>query len=162
MSRFASSKRALGICDNCGFQYRLNELKETIVRGRPTNLLFCPECWGPDHPQNELGRFKVVDPQALQNPRPDSAELRDSRNFQWGWDPVGGGSDDSLTKNNLKALASIGSVTITVAINPSTVTISGAGIEATGYVNGVTVNNPPSFDSSTVTLDSTTDTFDEG
>lgn len=37
-----------------------------------TGLLVCPECWDEDHPQNQLGRFPVDDPQALRNPRPDS------------------------------------------------------------------------------------------
>ena len=35
-----------------------------------TGLLVCSECWDPDQPQNQLGRFPVSDPQALRNPRP--------------------------------------------------------------------------------------------
>jgi|TARA_Y100000389_G_C17036141_1_gene305840 hypothetical protein len=113
--QFASSQRALGICDVCGFQYRLRELKSLTERGRVTNVLACPECWNPDNPQNELGMYPVNDPQAIQNPRPDFAELNSSRNVQWGWDPVGGGSDEALSQpNNLKALTSVGDITITI------------------------------------------------
>ena len=35
-----------------------------------TGLLVCGECWDPDQPQLQLGRFPVSDPQALRNPRP--------------------------------------------------------------------------------------------
>ena len=163
MGRFASSARAIAICDVCGFQYQLNELRETTVRGRRTNILACTECWEPDHPQNELGRFPVDDPQAIQNPRPDFAELNASRNFQWGWNPVGGSSDDTLAPNNLKALSSVGSVTVIVAASSDTVNVTG--IMVTSSVGSVTVTgatSAPSFDSTSVTLDSTTDTFDEG
>jgi|TARA_R100000149_G_C5873231_1_gene137021 hypothetical protein len=147
MGRFASSARAIAICDVCGFQYQLNELRETTVRGRRTNILACTECWEPDHPQNELGRFPVDDPQAIQNPRPDFAELNASRNFQWGWNPVGGGSDDTLAPNNLKAIASIGSVTVSVVKDDSTANVTG--IQATTEIGSVivggtivTVDNP--------------------
>lgn len=161
MSRFASSARAIAICDVCGFQYKLNELRTTTVRGRKTNILACTECWEPDHPQNELGMYPVHDPQAIQNPRPDFAELVSSRSFQWGWNPVGGGSDDSLTPNNLKALASVGVVTIVTDTSLNGVSLTG--VLATSSVGSVTITGAiPSFDSTAVTLDSTTDTFDEG
>jgi hypothetical protein len=58
-----------------GFSTSLRELKELIVKGNKTNIKACPECWNPDQPQNKLGEFPVEDPQALRNPRPDSAEL---------------------------------------------------------------------------------------
>ena len=70
---YASGKRAWGICDRCGFQYRLRRLKTETVQGRPNNLLVCPTCWDPDHPQNWQGVYPVYDPQALRNPRPDNA-----------------------------------------------------------------------------------------
>jgi len=77
--RFASGKKALGICDVCGFQYLLKELKNVYTKGRNTNVKACSECWDPDHPQLRLGEFPVDDPQALRDPRPDSAELAASR-----------------------------------------------------------------------------------
>lgn len=78
-SRFASSKKALAECDICGFRYYLRELRSLIVRGSDTNIKACPECWSPDHPQNELGRYPVHDPQAIKNPRPDFAGYPASR-----------------------------------------------------------------------------------
>lgn len=79
MSQFASNKRALGICDRCGFRYKLRQLRELTVKDRHTKLKVCPTCWEPDHPQLKLGSFPIYDPQALHDARPDSAELAASR-----------------------------------------------------------------------------------
>jgi len=111
--RFASSQNALGICDVCGFSYRLRELKNLIEKGRNTNIKACPECWSPDHPQLRLGEYPVNDPQALRDPRPDFAELAESRGIQFGWDPVGLDNPFSLTPNDLIGTAHLGSVTVT-------------------------------------------------
>ena len=78
-NRFASSQRALGICDVCGFQYKLRELRNVFVKRRDTNIKACPECWDPDQPQLQLGEYPVDDPQSIRNPRPDSAEYAQSR-----------------------------------------------------------------------------------
>jgi len=78
-TQFASSQKALGVCDVCGFTYRLRELRNLIVKGRDTNTKACPECWNPDQPQLKLGEFPVHDPQALRNPRPDSNQYAQSR-----------------------------------------------------------------------------------
>ena len=72
MAKFASGKHALGICDRCSWTYKLSELKEEIVRMRPTGMLVCPTCFDQDHPQNMQGMYPVDDPQALRNPRPDT------------------------------------------------------------------------------------------
>lgn len=77
--RFASNKRAIALCDVCGFQYKLKELRNLIVKGRDTNVKACQECWDPDHPQLHLGEYPVDDPQALRDPRPDNAEYAQSR-----------------------------------------------------------------------------------
>jgi len=79
MSRFASGKKSLAICDICGFQYKLRELRGLIVKGRNSNLMACPECWNPDQPQLSLGTFPVNDPQAIRNPRPDYNQYAQSR-----------------------------------------------------------------------------------
>jgi hypothetical protein len=78
-TQFASSQKALGVCDVCGFTYRLRELRNLIEKGRDTNLKACRECWSPDHPQLKLGEFPVHDPQALRDPRPDSNQYAQSR-----------------------------------------------------------------------------------
>lgn len=73
MSKYATGKYAIGLCDICGFQYKLTDLRMPSVRGRPTGLLSCPTCFDPDHPQNFLGLVKVNDPQAVKDARPDPA-----------------------------------------------------------------------------------------
>jgi hypothetical protein len=124
-NRFASGKNAISECDRCGQRFKLKVLKTEIIKLKNYNLLVCPECWDPDHPQLQLGMYPVDDPQALRNPRPDrsyvvSGLLADgysgggSRVFQWGWNPVGGASsfDAALTPNNLNLVVQLGTVTV--------------------------------------------------
>lgn len=127
-NRYASNKIAIAICDRCGFQFRLRELRTLVIKTKQVNLLVCNECWEPDQPQLQLGMYPVDDPQALRNPRKDntyrqSGQLADgsigegSRNIQWGWAPVGGARefDTALTPNNLVALGQVGTVTVTTS-----------------------------------------------
>lgn len=120
-NRFASGKKAIAICDRCGFRFRLRELKELVVKTKKTNLLVCSTCWDPDHPQLQLGMYPVDDPQALRNPRTDNTYLQSgvladgsigegSRDIQWGWNPVGGGNNivNGGTPNSLVANSFIG------------------------------------------------------
>lgn len=124
-NRYASNKIAIAICDRCGFQFRLRELRTLIVKTKQINMLVCNECWEPDQPQLQLGMYPVDDPQALRNPRRDNTYLQSgmladgsvgegSRNIQWGWNPVGGsrGFDDALTPNNLVGQGQVGNVTV--------------------------------------------------
>jgi hypothetical protein len=126
-NRFAAGKRAISECDRCGQRFLLKLLKTEIIKTKKYDLLVCPECWDPDHPQLQLGMWPVDDPQALRNPRPDrsyviSGLLADgesgggSRIFQWGWNPVGGssGADAYLTPNVLAMAVQIGTVTVAV------------------------------------------------
>jgi hypothetical protein len=71
---FANGKRALGICDRCGFRFLLNTLKSPSIRGIKQNTRLCDTCFDPDHPQNFQGMKPVYDPQALRNARPDVPE----------------------------------------------------------------------------------------
>lgn len=113
MARYTSAVNALGICDVCGFQYRLRQLKNLVRKGQPTNVKACPECWNPDHPQLHLGEFVIEDPQAVRDPRPDAAELEASRDIQWGWNPVGFRNPNAQTPDNLESSGSVGTVTVT-------------------------------------------------
>jgi len=114
------------MCDICGFQFKLKELKTQIVKTKPVNDRVCKECWSPDHPQLQLGMYPVDDPQALRNPRNDSTYITaglnvngnltgGSRDIQWGWRPVGGASnfDVGLTPNYLSATTFVGTVVVT-------------------------------------------------
>ncbi len=127
-NRFASGKNAIAICDRCGFQFKLTELRTEIIKTKQYNALVCNECWDPDHPQLQLGMYPVDDPQALRNPRRDttyytSGILTDgsrgegSRVIQWGWNPVGGARlfDDGMTPNDLVATGNVGTVTVVTA-----------------------------------------------
>ena len=115
--RFASARKAIALCDVCGFEYRLKELRNLVAKGRDTNIKACPECWNPDQPQNKLGEYPVDDPQAIRDPRVDTslgvAGPYSSRGIQWGWSPVGGGFDPyNLTPNALIMTGGIGQVTV--------------------------------------------------
>lgn len=124
-NRFASGKRSIAECDRCGQQYKLKKLKTEIIKTKQYQLLVCPECWDPDHPQLLLGMFPVDDPQAVRNPRKDTTYYVSgttvdgslgggSRVIQWGWNPVGGSRlfDDPLTPNDLVAQGNVGTVTV--------------------------------------------------
>ena len=75
---FASGKNSHGFCDRCGFRVKLSLMKKISVNEKLTNIKVCPTCWEPDHPQYRIGRVDMSDPQALRDPRPDTA-LEDSR-----------------------------------------------------------------------------------
>ena len=137
-NRFASGKYAISECDRCGQRFKLKVLKREIIKTKNYDLLVCPECWDPDHPQLQLGMYPVDDPQALRNPRPDRSYVLSgpdglqtnvnggatqsgygtvqggSRIFQWGWNPVGGSEafDAALTPNNLNLVVQLGTVTV--------------------------------------------------
>ena len=137
-NRFASGKWAIAECDRCGQRYKLKELKKQVLKTKTYNLLVCPTCWDPDHPQLQLGMYPVDDPQALRDPRKDLSYYQSgatglqitnipstsvdsdgvpaegSRIIQWGWYPVGGAqaNDAGLTPNALTSAGVVGSVTI--------------------------------------------------
>lgn len=87
-SSYSAGKKALGICDRCGFRCQLKRMRSEIVDSRPKNNLVCPDCYDGDHPQWKAGRRLLSDPQSLRNPRPDTA-LKDSRSMG-GFNPVVG------------------------------------------------------------------------
>ena len=124
-NQFASGKNAIAICDRCGVQYKLTELRYEIVKTKRTSSLVCRDCFDPDHPQLQLGMWPVNDPQALRNARPDSTYriagvgadgqlTGGSRVFQWGWNPVGGSRfyDASMTPNALVLSVEVGTVQV--------------------------------------------------
>lgn len=140
-NRFASGKNAIAQCDRCNFRFKLKYLRKEIIKTKNYNLLVCPQCWDPDHPQLQLGMYPVDDPQGIRDPRPDISYYQSgntglqivptvstaensvglpsegSRTYQWGWNPVGGarGFDTSLTPNDLVLSVQIGTVTIQTA-----------------------------------------------
>jgi hypothetical protein len=124
-TKYASGKHAIAECDRCGEYYKLRELKKLVIKTKQVNILVCPECWDPDHPQLHLGMYPVNDPQAIREPRVDTTYVVSgigvngsagggSRVIQWGWNPVGGsrGFDALLTPNLLTAQGQVGIVAI--------------------------------------------------
>lgn len=124
-NRFASGKKAIAECDICGQRYKLRQLKKLTIKTKNTNILACPECWNPDHPQLQLGMYPVDDPQALRNPRPDNSYYQSgpnvngnpsegSRIIEWGWNPVGLNNPLGLSglPNTLLARGNVGTVTV--------------------------------------------------
>lgn len=86
MKTFASGKFALQICDRCGRRVKYGELRNQVVNLRPTDLMVCDECLDQDHPQLQVGRIRVDDPQSLRDQKSEDYEL--SRG-EFGWRPVG-------------------------------------------------------------------------
>lgn len=124
-NRFANGNRAIAECDRCGQRYKLKQLKPLVIKTKQVNIMVCPECWEPDHPQLQLGMYPVDDPQALRNPRRDNSYTQSgvtdigtlgegSRIIEWGWNPVGGASLEmaALVPNSLVAKAYVGQVTV--------------------------------------------------
>ena len=146
---YASGKHAYGICDRTGFRYPLEDLIYEFQDGHRTGFRVGRDVVDPDQPQNFLGRIRVVDPQSLLNPRPDVSPGRGL----FGWNPVG--------HPLVHLTGQVGAVAIVVPISESDAV---TGVVAFGSVGTVSVlaGTAPRFDSTSVTLDSTTDTFDEG
>lgn len=103
MPPFARGSRALGICDRTGFRYKLSELVYETKNGKRTGLRVGKDVADGDHPQNFLGRLRIVDPRALRDPRPENFAL--SRGF-FGWKPVG--------HPDVKLRGEVGTVTVVI------------------------------------------------
>ena len=136
-SKFASGKYAIAECDRCAQRYMLKELKKEVIKTKLYQIKVCPACWDPDQPQLSLGLYPVNDPQAVREPRPDVSYLQSGNNglqtdvnggntpegfgnpdmgsrvFQWGYNPVGGGSNWPQTPNDLVSGVVLGTVTVT-------------------------------------------------
>ena len=141
-------KYAYGFCDRSGFRYDLHDLVYEFRNGVRNGLRVGKDMVDQDHPQNFLGRIKINDPQSLRNPRPDTALLA-SRAIV-GFDPVGNPA--------VIATGSVGRVSVSISETDANLI---TGVSATGAVGSATVSVADRFDSTSVTLDSTSQTFDE-
>ena len=83
---YAVGKKALGICDRCGFTYKLSELKYEVQDQKRTGSRVCTSCLDPDHPQFRLGEVDTSDSIGLFNPRPDT-NRKDFASY-YGFNPV--------------------------------------------------------------------------
>ena len=66
---YALGKFARALCDRCGFEYKLSELREEW-----TGSKVCSQCYEPKHPQLEP-LTATADPEALYKPRPNNLSL---------------------------------------------------------------------------------------
>ena len=156
MSKFATGKHAFGISDRSGFRYRLKDMRKEW-----NGLLVGRDEWEEKHPQLQPLRA-VPDPQALRDPRPEQ-NLDEQRDIQYGYDPVGFRDIPGITPaNNLVAQGEVGTVTVTIS-DTGNETVNATGLAGTSAVGSVTVvDDAATFDSTSITLDSTSQTFDEG
>ena len=153
---YASGRHAYGISDRSGRRYRLRDMKTEW-----TGAKVGPDEFEPKHPQLFPPRA-FPDPQALRDPRPES-ELTEQRSIQHGYNPVGFQDIPGITPpNNLVAEGEVGTVTVTIS-DTGNETVNVTGLAATSAVGSVTVvDDAATFDSTSITLDSTSQTFDEG
>ena len=153
---YASGRHAYGISDRSGRRYRLRDMKTEW-----TGAKVGPDEFEPKHPQLFPPRA-FPDPQALRDPRPEN-ELTEQRSIQHGYNPVGFQDIPGVTPpNNLVAQGEVGTVTITIS-DTGNETVNVTGLAATSAVGSVTVvDDATTFDSTSITLDSTSQTFDEG
>ena len=153
---YASGRHAYGISDRSGRRYRLRDMKTEW-----TGAKVGPDEFEPKHPQLFPPRA-FPDPQALRDPRPES-ELTEQRSIQHGYNPVGFQDIPGVTPpNNLVAEGEVGTVTVTIS-DTGNETVNATGLAGTSAVGSVTVvDDAATFDSTSITLDSTSQTFDEG
>ena len=83
---YAAGKKAIGICDRCGFTYKLKDLKYEVQDQKKTGSRICPSCIDPDQPQYRVGEVDTSDNISLYNPRPDSGEVASTSYF--GFNPL--------------------------------------------------------------------------
>mgnify|MGYP001294209521 CR=1 FL=1 len=108
---YAAGKKALGLCDRCGFSYKLKDLKYEIQDKVRNGLRVCNDCFDPDQPQYRVGELNTSDPQALFNPRTDSGEVESTS--YGAFDPIGGGVDVfGSSTMGLKIEGKVGNITV--------------------------------------------------
>ena len=126
---YAVGKKALGICDRCGFTVKLKDLKYEVRDSSRTGFRVCTNCLDEDHPQLKID-VDTSENISLFNPRPDTGE-QDSTTY-FGFNPVtstgivlqaklgtakvqtvvqGGASNTPFTVSGLGTTATLGSVT---------------------------------------------------
>tara|TARA_R100001510_G_scaffold53993_1_gene56161 strand:- start:2442 stop:2894 length:453 start_codon:yes stop_codon:yes gene_type:complete len=150
MARYASGKDAYGISDRSGFRYRLRDMK-TEWNGMKVGF----DEYEEKHPQLEPRR-RVVDPQALRDPRPENNKIPTTVSL-----PVF--STETLRYvTPVFMTGKIGNVTFSGAVVTPTQPTGVSVLMGLGSVTVSTSVSASTFDSTSVTLDSSNKTFDEG
>jgi hypothetical protein len=151
---YAQGKKALGICDRCGFTYKLSELKYEIEDSIRNGLRVCSSCFDPDQPQLKVGELQTSDPQSLFNPRTDTGEI-DSTTY-YGFNPV--------SSTGMVIRASLGEITLEGVVagsptpspspspSPSPDTATPTAVTGTTGLGSVTATGASSITTYTVTV----------
>jgi len=136
---YASGKYAIAVCDRCGFEYKLSQLKEEW-NGAKT----CRDCFDPKHPQLEPLPH-VSDPEALYKPRPNT-DVGVGEGFvvvTYTDIKKGNCMDPNIIGSNFKVdgiTGSVGSPSITANEVTITPTAEPTGVSATASLGSVTVS----------------------
>ena len=78
MAQYAEGQKAIGSCDVCSFEYKLNELVPQVVAMRKTSYLVCESCFDIDNPQSFPSEAPLKRSDILSHIAPD-AGLAESR-----------------------------------------------------------------------------------
>jgi|TARA_R100001510_G_scaffold34570_1_gene31062 hypothetical protein len=152
MARFATGKDAYGISDRSGFRYRLREMR-TEWNGFKVG----PDEYEPKHPQLEPIKH-FPDAEALRDPRPDTNNII-SVDVKF---PTFNTTTLEFIPMPFMASA-VGSFVVTGTSPGSPTVVAITGVAATSAVGSLSASTIYStFDSTSVTLDSSNKTFDEG
>jgi len=164
MPNQATGKFSYGICDYCGQRFRHLDLRKNWK-----GFMVCPDDYEPKEPQIEPLNFRG-DAIAISDPRPDRTEPvivfvgtpADSAFQSIGTADGGTNMQPFPLQRAVEGVGEIGTVTLTTSATGN-LTLTSPSVSATGSVGSVSVSTvAPRFDSTLITLDSTTDTFDEG
>jgi|TARA_X000001388_G_scaffold56856_1_gene42097 hypothetical protein len=151
---YATGKFARALCDRCGFEYKLNELKEEW-NGAKT----CHSCYETKHPQLEPPKAKS-DPEALYKPRPNN-DVEGGEGFivvSYKNSTATNYLDENILGSNFQGVtstASVGSVTTTENVPSNRAVPDGvSGTSALGSVSvtGTTVNETLTGQAGTLSL----------
>tara|TARA_Y100001937_G_scaffold42494_1_gene60192 strand:- start:2237 stop:3466 length:1230 start_codon:yes stop_codon:yes gene_type:complete len=149
---YAVGKFAKALCDRCGFEYKLHELREEW-----NNLKTCPSCFEPKAPQIDP-RPVVVDPEALYKPRPNNdKEVGEGFVVVTYSDITKGNSmDPNIVGTNFQGVACVGSLgqVSTTQDIPSNVAVLD-GLSATSNLGTVSVTGNITTDVTVTGLGST-------
>lgn len=166
MPKFASGKNSYAISDRSGFRYRYKDMRKEW-----TGALVGRDEFESKQPQ--LGPFrKVIDAQALKDARPDQDnpvtpfEVRTTNGIIYlgngNWSTAGVGELPSKIADTDALLGQIGTVTILTS-GSGDVIVNPTGVQGAVSINSVTIiDDAGTFDSTSETLDSTAQTYDEG
>ena len=153
----ARGKYAFGFCDKTGFRYKLSDLVFEFRNGVKTGLRVGNDVADPDNPQNFLGRIRINAPQSLSNARPD--RFSDSVTITFPTFDV-----STLTQVNVGfGIGRVGEVTTSGAPVPAqNGSLQLSAVFGVGSAGNMSIGPASTYDSTSVTLDSTNKTFDEG